>query len=259
MSEEYGILKVDKDLDKDEHMLPVHFLPEGKKAYDWINEDLKKDETTNHSLQYQILNREEDKPPDTCKGKASTVNSVVYHQAHISSDLSSSSPINERQLVHSLLSGAERGDIDTVTSILKDHPLIINKTDSDGYTALHRACYSGHDEMVLLLIQRGGNVHSSTDDGWQPLHCAVRWNNVTICKHLISKKADINATTNGKQTPLHFAALTIDNKDILEMLLLQPEIDLNIRNAAGDTAYDIAHRSGAQFQLFELKDNGLKI
>ena len=38
-----GVLDIEKDLDKGEHMLPVHFLPEGRKAYDWINKDLKND------------------------------------------------------------------------------------------------------------------------------------------------------------------------------------------------------------------------
>jgi len=38
------IISVNKDLGKGEHLLPVHFLPEGSKCYDWINEDLKKSE-----------------------------------------------------------------------------------------------------------------------------------------------------------------------------------------------------------------------
>ena len=116
---------------------------------------------------------EEDKPPDISKGKATTVNSVVYHNARF--DGGDLSPANEKQLVQSLLSAAEKGDEDAVKAILSKSPLIINRTDSDGYTALHRACYSGHEAMVALLMERGSNIHSSTDDGWQPLHCAVRW------------------------------------------------------------------------------------
>lgn len=38
-----GVLDIAKSLDKGEHMLPVHFLPEGRKAYDWIDKDLKND------------------------------------------------------------------------------------------------------------------------------------------------------------------------------------------------------------------------
>ena len=75
----------------------------------------------------------------------------------------------------------------------------------------------------------------------------------------MSKKANVNALTNGRQTPLHFAALTSDSIAILEFLLLQPGIDTTIRNAAGDSAMDIARRSGHQCKLFEMADEGLKI
>lgn len=257
-----GIVDIEKDVGKEEHMLPIHFLPEGRKAYDWIKRDLKNDdaqrETEERKTRYRTLSKEEDKPPEISKGRATTVNSVVYHNARFG-DGGGLSPANEKQLVQSLLSAAELGDIDRVKEILSKSPLIINRTDSDGYTALHRACYSGHESMVLLLIERGGNINSSTDDGWQPLHCAVRWSFLNICQHLVSKRANVNALTNGRQTPLHLAALTIENKNILEFLLLQPEIDANIRNAAGDTACDIALRSGIQHKLFEMVDEGLRI
>lgn len=80
-----------------------------------------------------------------------------------------------------------------------------------------------------------------------------------ICQQLVTKKANVNALTNGRQTPLHFAALTLDSMTILEFLLLQPGIDITIRNAAGDTAMDIARRSGPQYKLFEMADEGLQI
>ena len=69
----------------------------------------------------------------------------------------------------------------------------------------------------------------------------------------------MNATTNGSQTPLHFAALSQDSIGILEMFLLRPEIEINIKNGAGDTPYDLAFRSGPQLMLFELVNEGLKI
>lgn len=69
----------------------------------------------------------------------------------------------------------------------------------------------------------------------------------------------MNSTTKGKQTPLHLASLTSDSLAILEMFLLSPGVDTSIKNAAGDTARDIAFRSGPQYQLFELVDDGLCI
>lgn len=253
MAADKGILEIDKDLNKGEHLLPVHFLPVGNRCYDWVKQDVEESEEDDKKNQFI---REEDKPPDTCKGKDSTVNSVVYSNAHISGGLSETS---EKVLVQKLLSGAEKGDLETVKEILKTNPLIVNKTDSDGYTALHRASYSGHLEMVELLLQRGGNIHSTTDDGWQPLHCAVRWNNLEISKRLIAKKANVNALTKGRQTPLHFASISSESQPTLEMLLLQPGIDIHIANAAGDTPYDIARRSGLQYKLFDMVSEGLNI
>ena len=132
---------------------------------------------------FLFRSREDDTPPDTCKGKARTTNSVSYHQAHIigGGELSSS-PANEKQLVQQLLSAAMDGQVDGVKDILQSSPLIVNKTDSDGYTALHRACYSGHENVVSLLLERGANIHRKTDDGWQPLHCAVRWSELLFRK-----------------------------------------------------------------------------
>lgn len=43
------------------------------------------------------------------------------------------------------------------------------------------------------------------------------------------------------------------------MLLCQPDIRTDIINAAGDTAYDIAYRSGPQLKLFELTEDCLNI
>lgn len=147
-----------KRTDESEHLLPVHFLPEGKKCYDWINQDLQKNENTLTTV---------------CgKDKSTTVNSITYHSSHIDTG---NMDVNKKQIVQNLLSAAEHGDLEEVKGILKSKPLYINGSDSDGYTPLHRACYSGHENVVVYLLEHGGCVHSRTDDDWQPLHCAARW------------------------------------------------------------------------------------
>jgi hypothetical protein len=83
--------------------------------------------------------------------------------------------------------------------------------------------------------------------------------NIEICKRLLAKNANVNAPTNGRQTPVHLASLTAENQQILEMLLLQPGVDVTIQNAAGDTPYDIARRSGLQYKLFDMVDEALNI
>ena len=80
-----------------------------------------------------------------------------------------------------------------------------------------------------------------------------------MCKLLLKNGANINASTNGKQTPLHLASVSSDHVAILEMLLLHPEIDWRCENSAGDTAFDIARRSGPQVKLFDLVHDSLNI
>lgn len=242
-----------RHISKDENLLPVHFLPEGKQCYDWIEKDMKVNkenlEEISNSYAKNLQSPEH-------KQKTNSVNSVTYSSSHMEPSIGSSSG---KDVLPKLLKCAEDGEISGMEEILNKCPTLINCTDGDGYTALHRASYSGEGDALIYLLKHGANVGAKTHDGWQPIHCATRWNNFEIVKMLLDHKADVNAATNGLQTPLHFAALSEDNVKILEMLLLNPAININVTNAAGDTPFDLAKRNGPQFKLFDLVDDGLKI
>jgi len=242
-----------RNISKDENLLPVHFLPEGKQCYDWIENDMKVNKENLDDISNSYA-RHLQSPEH--KQKTSSVNSVTYSSSHMEPSIGSSSG---KDVLPKLLKCAEEGDVEGMNEILSICPTLINCTDGDGYTALHRASYSGKGDALLYLLEHGANVNAKTHDGWQPIHCAARWNNLDIVKTLLEHKADVNAATKGLQTPLHFAALSQDNVKILEMLLLNPSINVNVINAAGDTPYDLAKRNGPQFKLFDLADEGLKI
>lgn len=74
-----------------------------------------------------------------------------------------------------LLKAAEKGKTDVVLKILEKDASLITCKDSDGYSALHRASYNGHVEVVKTLLKHGADISSLTDSNWQPLHCACRW------------------------------------------------------------------------------------
>lgn len=74
-----------------------------------------------------------------------------------------------------MLRASEKGRIDLVEYSLNKNSAIHQCHDEDLYTPLHRACYSGHTDIVKLLIDRGANVQARTADGWEPLHSACRW------------------------------------------------------------------------------------
>lgn len=96
-----------------------------------------------------------------------------------------------------ILSAAENGQVDKVKSLLEEDPALIMSTDEDGYTPLHRACYSNHTEIVDLLLSRGADVTAKTQMQWQPLHSCCQWNHTECVIRLIQHGADVNATSEG--------------------------------------------------------------
>lgn len=126
---------------EEESMEPVHFLPEGRKRQEEQEKSLRK--------------------PNNKEKSAKKTQSI--------------SDFKPSQL---LLKAARRGRLDLVTYVLDMDGSLIDACDGDGYTALHRASYEGHEDVVRTLLLRGADVSALTLDGWQPLHCACRWGKV---------------------------------------------------------------------------------
>ena len=132
-------------------------------------------------------------------------------------------------------------------------PALIHFKDDDGYTALHRASYSNHASIALLLLKAGADISAVTDgEQWQPIHSASRWNSAKTLELLLSQGADVNAATSGGQTPLHLAAFCGKSSNSLQLLLSHSKLKCMTKNAQGDTAKDIAVRNGNSVDLFDL-------
>lgn len=152
-----------------------------------------------------------------------------------------------------LLRAAEKGRLVELVRLIYEDKSLVHFTDSDHYTALHRASYGGHRDCAKYLIKRGANIEARTSEDWTPLHCAVRWNNITVAELLIQLGANINAKSNGGNTPLHIVASNGAYSitcDIIQMLLYNPDCDFNAKNNSGDTALDIAKRSGPLYRFW---------
>merc|ERR1712080_4687 len=133
-----------RNISKDENLLPVHFLPEGKQCYDWIDNDMKlsKQKLDDISDSYAKHLRSPEH-----KMKTDAVNSITYSSSHMAN--SNDAPMGKDSL-QVLLKAAEDGNLDEMKEVLNKAPSIINLTDGDGYTALHRASYSGQEKTLLF-------------------------------------------------------------------------------------------------------------
>lgn len=162
-------------------------------------------------------------------------------------------PDNDGQLLN-ILEAAEKGRIELMKQFYKIDPDLINIQDSDGYTPLHRACYNNRIETVKWLVTNGANVCAKTDDGWQPIHCAAQWGCVKVFRILLAYGANINCKTNGANTPFHLAVTRGErNRKLIEYLLFRcQDIDLNARNDADDTPFDICKRNSMMYKLWDL-------
>lgn len=77
-----------------------------------------------------------------------------------------------------MLRASAKGRFDLVEYSLNKNSEIHKCHDEDLYTPLHRASYSGHVNIVQLLIDRGADVRARTIDGWEPIHSACRWGEI---------------------------------------------------------------------------------
>ncbi|CAK6978469.1 ankyrin repeat domain-containing protein 49 [Scomber scombrus] len=163
-----------------------------------------------------------------------------------------------------LLWAAENNRLSTVHQVLTADPLLVHCCDEDGYTPLHRAAYGGHVDVVSALLAAGSKVNPRTIDGWTPLHSACRWSRITVASFLLQHGAELNAQTNGGLTPLHLAAShtsasKTDSAHTLELLLSQRHLKAGLRSNSGETASELARRSGPHHFLFEMVEDSVNV
>ncbi|XP_031727235.1 ankyrin repeat domain-containing protein 49 [Anarrhichthys ocellatus] len=163
-----------------------------------------------------------------------------------------------------ILWAAENQRLATVHRLLTADPLLVHCCDEDGYTPLHRAAYSGHVDVVSALIAAGSKVNPRTIDGWTPLHSTCRWSRVTVASFLLQHGAELNAQTNGGLTPLHLAAsdttaFRTDSPHTLELLLSQRHLKPELCSSSGETASEVARRTGPHHALFEMVEDCVNV
>ncbi|XP_055547631.1 ankyrin repeat domain-containing protein 49 [Wyeomyia smithii] len=154
---------------------------------------------------------------------------------------------------------AGENKLEVLEEVLRKKPSVVSAVDDDGYTSLHKACYNNNRIMVELLLRYGANPNARTELGWTPLHSACKWNSAECVALLLQHGADINAVSQGEQTPLHIAASVSNCRSTLMTLLMDERIKIDLLNNSGETAADIAKRTGLSYPLFKMGHSALTV
>ncbi len=120
----------------------------------------------------------------------------------------------------------------------------INSPSTDGFTALHFACFFGQPEAARVLIESGAAVDAVAANPMQvmPLHSAASARNLEAARLLLEHGAPVNARQHGGWVPIHAAAQNGDRAMV--ELLLQHHADPKLANDEGKTPAMVAREKG---------------
>jgi uncharacterized protein len=113
---------------------------------------------------------------------------------------------------------AMKGDLDSVRTLLKEHPGDVNTSQPDGSTALLWAAYWNDEKAVEALLATGANVNASNREGFTALSQACTNGNPRMAEVLLKAGADANVFQAEGQTALMTAARA-GNAEVVKALL----------------------------------------
>lgn len=162
--------------------------------------------------------------------------------------------LSERDASLALHSAIRAGDMARVNQLLRTG-VSVNILDELGGTPLLTACWSGHAEIVSLLISRGADVNARhREAGSSALEYAVLTVRPDIVAPLLRAGADVSVKYEGGQTALHLAAERVSPAVI--DLLLGAKADREALNNAGNTPLEEAVLHDRLESLRTLIDHG---
>ena len=130
---------------------------------------------------------------------------------------------------------------------------VVNSYSSDGFTALHFACFFGQPEAARLLVEAGAKVDAvaSNPTKVMPLHSAASSRNLEAARLLLERGAPVDARQQSGWVPIHAAAQNGD-RPMVE-LLLRYQANPRIANDAGKTPAAVAREKGHEEVAFLLE------
>ncbi|XP_037922390.1 rabankyrin-5 [Hermetia illucens] len=163
---------------------------------------------------------------------------LVENDGSLSEIVNSVSPQGQLPLGMALLSRSTG----IAQTLVQNGAADVNAYDAEGCTLLIDAVKRGDGFSAKFLLDKNCNVNltsKSTKDTALHLVCASSENSVdpetyqemlSVGKQILQLNADVNAQNAEGFTPLHVAIIS-KHKDMIDLLLDSPQIDLNIRTS----------------------------
>ncbi|UCE22524.1 MAG: ankyrin repeat domain-containing protein, partial [Candidatus Aminicenantes bacterium] len=152
---------------------------------------------------------------------------------------------------------AQKGDIETVRSLVENNPDIVNAVDDNKRTPLHYAALSQNQALVEFLLSKGADIKARELNGGIPLHFAAYGGNTAVVSILLQKGSDLHAKNNMGQTPAFYAAMN-GHLEVLQNLVNRGA-EVNIKDTRNWSPVLLASWSGHTDVVSFLLQKGVDI
>lgn len=106
-----------------------------------------------------------------------------------------------------LINAALEGDYAAVKFLL-GQGVRVDERNARGYSPLHAAAYTGHLDIVRLLVENGADINDQQNETrLSVLHAAAQTNNLAVAAYLLANGARLEVTDDGGFTPITRATL----------------------------------------------------
>jgi len=148
----------------------------------------------------------------------------------------------------------KKGEYESVKTMLKKNPMLVNSKDTDGRTPLHMAVAGDLKGMSDILVSSGANVNERDRSGNTPLHFAAGKKSGVLVEMLLKNGADVNDRNNAEETPLHKASSMAVCRHLLSKGALVNAKDIN-----GYTPIHTISRQGTRAMVELLLSRGASL
>ncbi len=96
----------------------------------------------------------------------------------------------------------------------KFHPKDLNIYNEYGHSTLYYGCFFNNSKLCYELLKRGANVNMicNKNDGNYPLHLALKGGNIELIMLLVEYGGNLNALNKENHTPIAFGSQKILNR-----------------------------------------------